>query len=101
MEFWVKEGDVFRPAIDSSLGSTLLMTRLSTDYIKKLADFAYGSYKADNVLNQYPFTGLGYTWDCSPASTDHFGVSEFVLKEGKTIYVRRMLSTADFIKGLE
>jgi len=101
MEFWVKEGDVFRPAIDSSLGSTLLMARLSTDYIKKFADFAYGSYKADNVLNQYPFTGLGYTWDCHPASIDHFGVSEFVLKEGKTVYVRRLLSTADFVKGLE
>jgi hypothetical protein len=100
VEFWVYENDVFRPSIDSSLKSTLLLAKLSADYIRKFAAFSKNSYEAGNLLNQYPFTGLGYTWDYNPSSVDHFGVSEFVLKESKTAFIRRKMSTEEYLKNL-
>lgn len=101
VEFWVNEKDLFRPAVDSTLKSSMLLFKLSIDYIKSFATFSSKSYENTNILNQYPFTGMGYTWDYCPNSKDHFGVTEFVLKENKVIFVRGTASTNDYIKNLK
>jgi hypothetical protein len=96
VEFWVGENDLFRPAIDSSLKSTQLLTHISPGYI-----YAQGSYSANNILSEYPFTALGYTWDCNPANTTHFGVSEFVLRENRLTYIRSITPTKDYLARMK
>ena len=100
-EFWVGENDLFRPAVDSSLQSTMLPYNVSASYFEKLAIFSKLSYFSPNLLQRYPFTALGYTYDCSPESKDHIGMSEFVLKPNKTVYVRSVTNTMDYIKRLK
>ncbi len=99
-EFWVKEDDIFRPSIDSSLKSTSLLFKLSMDYIRKYAAFSNQSYQSESIFSQFPFTGLGYTWNYSPKSKDHFGVTEFVLKENRTIFIRGTVNTLEYIKTI-
>lgn len=41
----------------------------------------------------YPFTRLGYTYDWSPASSDHYGASEFILVPGTVATVKSQAST--------
>ena len=98
VEFWVKENDLFRPAIDSSLNSNRILYQLSDTYIQPFAEFSSSSYTSSNVLYQYPFTGMGYTYDYNPASTTHVGLSEFVLRENRTVYVRSITNTMDYLK---
>ncbi len=49
----------------------------------------------------YPWTGMGWTYDWSPASKTHRGVSEFVVKKGAQPLHVRTLSPAGFCGGHE
>jgi hypothetical protein len=100
VEFWTYEDDLIRPAIDPTLNSTSLLFRLNPEYMSAFAKFSIGSFNNDSFLSQYPFTGLGYTWDYNPENLKHIGVTEFVLKGGKTVYIRRTVPTKDYIDNL-
>jgi len=97
LEFWVDENDLFRPALDSSKSLSYLSWRLGDGYLNQLAKFTAESYSDEALLKKYPFTGMGYTYDWNPANASHFGVTEFVLREGKTIYRRRTVPTKDYL----
>lgn len=100
VEFWINEHDLFRPCIDSSLNASMMLLKLSSDYVNLFSNYSKSSYSNSNLLQQYPFTGLGYTWDSNPGNKDHFGVSEFVLKESRTVFIRRIIPTMDYLKSL-
>jgi len=100
IECWVNEKDLFRPAIDSSGNCSLLLAKLSASYLEEFIKWSKGSYSNDYILYRFPFTGLGYTWDYSPLSKDHFGLTEFVLREHRKVFVRNIISTNAFIDGL-
>lgn len=44
----------------------------------------------------YPFTRLGYTYDWSPTSADHYGASEFILVPGTVATVKAQISTDEY-----
>ncbi len=98
VEFWVKPEDVFRPTIDSSLNFSRIPYNIDPQYYKLYTEFSKNSFTNSEITKNYPFSGLGYTWDWSPESTDHHGVTEFVLKENREIYVRRVFSTINYLK---
>jgi hypothetical protein len=100
VEFWAKEEDIFRPTIDSSLTFSSIIYKYSPEYLSAFAKFSAGSFPPDNLYQQYPFTGLGYTWDCSPLNPTHFGVSEFVLRENRSVYIRQMVPTMQYIQSI-
>ena len=41
----------------------------------------------------YPFTRLGYTYDWNPASSDHYGASEFILTPGTQAALKAQMPT--------
>ncbi len=100
VEFWVQEGDFFRPAVDSSIQCNMLFTMPTDSYLTGLTSYAQGSFNNPNILKQYPFTGLGYTWDCHP-DTDHFGVSEFVMRENRKAYIRDSVGTMLYVQRMQ
>ena len=100
-EFWIPEHDLFRPAIDSSLQSNRIIYRISDEYLNQWSQFSANSYSGAHLFKQYPFTGMGYTWDCNPANFSHIGVSEFVLKENRTVFIRRVIPTMKYIQELK
>jgi hypothetical protein len=44
----------------------------------------------------YPWTGLGYTYDWSPDNPSHIGLSEFILPIGSEVEVEKSLSIQEF-----
>jgi hypothetical protein len=100
VEFWAKEDDLFRPAIDPSLEGSQMFYQINAEYVTALAEYSKNSYSNENFLMQYPFTGCGYTYDWNPSNATHQGLSEFVLKENRTVYVRRKVSTKDYLQGI-
>ncbi|CAG9334278.1 unnamed protein product [Blepharisma stoltei] len=54
-----------------------------------------GSYYQEELYNNYPWTGLGYTYDWGN-SKSHVGFSEFVVKAGTQVYFSKKASTDDY-----
>ncbi len=50
----------------------------------------------DYPFTGYPFTGMGWTYDWSTASSDHYGVSEFVIKGDALIKVVDKKTPSEF-----
>lgn len=97
VEFWVKEEDLFRPMIDSLVQQSFLPYKASPNYYTALANYMTGSYKDDRLFAEFPFLGLGYTYDWNPENKTHAGVTEFVLKEKRVARVRSIVSTKEYI----
>lgn len=98
VEMWVKEGDQFRPAIDSSINFEYMPLVLSNQYLDGLNNYSIGSFSESSMLSQYPFSGLGYTWDWNVANITHVGLSEFVLSNNRKVYIRNVLNTKEYIR---
>lgn len=59
--------------------------------------FAANAHKpGDYPYTGFPFTGMGWSYDWSPKSPDHFGVSEFVIKRDAPIKIVSEKKPADF-----
>lgn len=96
-DFWVRKSDMFRPAIDSSLDAGGILATLDSSYMKSFLGYSTGSFSAPALLNKYPFTGLGYTWDWYPENPTHVGLNEFVLKGGVEVYISKTYSTEEYL----
>ncbi|HWB24430.1 MAG TPA: hypothetical protein VG738_03075 [Chitinophagaceae bacterium] len=100
MLFWVKAADLYRPCKDSSITDNYCNIDFppgtGTGYIKWWTDYFNGSYSSTTLYKNYPFTGLGYTYDWSPANKSHKGLSEFCIKANSTIYFNSYASTKQF-----
>lgn len=46
----------------------------------------------------YPFTGMGWTYNWDPASKDHFGISEYVVKAGAPVRNVRVFTPAAYCR---
>lgn len=47
----------------------------------------------------YPFTGMGWTYNWNPDSEDHYGISEYVVKQGAPVQKVRVLTPKQFCNG--
>ncbi len=105
LEFWVKPGDLFRPCPDKEITDkrcNLCFTKedsLDQNHIQWITNKRLSNYNCDGLYKHYPWTALGYTYDWSPSNSSHRGVSEFVVKKNTTIIVKRMVKTAEYVKG--
>lgn len=89
VELSVKPADLFRPCPDAEITDTSCQlsfpataTAEHRDWMSAQYASSYGFWQA----TQYPWTGLGYTYDwCNPLTT--VGPSEFVARAGATVTV--------------
>jgi hypothetical protein len=58
-----------------------------------------GGSSSDYPYTGLPFTGMGWSYDWSSKSPDHFGVNEFVIKRTAAIKIVSEKSPAEFCKG--
>jgi hypothetical protein len=125
LEMWVSPQDLFRPCPDSEISDTACETGFPTDAFRTLdannkvrvtAGPGYGVFKTYSswfnsqagysyTLGSYPYpwTRLGYTYDWG--SSNHVGLSEFVLHgrkvDGSTISVgiKSVRGTAEYFSN--
>ena len=102
VEFWVRPQDLFRPCPDSEItdGSCDLCFPEGTpqEHINWINENRISRYYQCDLYNQYPWGQLGYTYDWNPKNKSHVGLSEFIIGAGKTIYVRRIVTTREYLR---
>lgn len=98
VEIWVKESDMFRPKLDSTLNKTMNYSDLTVSYLEKIHQYSQGSYfnDEDNSLRMYPFLCNGRTFDIL---TGDLGIGELVLKENKSIYIRSITHAQNYFSN--
>jgi hypothetical protein len=90
--FKISPADLFRPCAgspDTTTTSCSLDLRRDAPADSKSEHFVLeqmmDSYRIGFPSPGYPFTGMGWSYDCDPDSTTHQGVSEYVTKPGAAI----------------
>lgn len=90
VEFWVDPADLFRPSADPEITDTAselpLPAGYRSDVSKAYREWFQATWRSRfESATPYPWTQLGYTYDWG--SSDHVGLSEFVIKRGSTVGV--------------
>lgn len=94
VEMWVKPGDMFRPCPDPEIDDTtcgLQFPASASDEHKEWISNNYASSYGFWQSTQYPWTGLGYTYDWCSQDTKHVGASEFVVRPGSVVNVTAII----------
>ncbi|WP_434384609.1 hypothetical protein [Melittangium boletus] len=90
VEMWVKPAVLFRPCPDAQIDDATCGLAFPSDVTSAhrtwLSNYWGGSYNPW-ASQQYPFTGLGYTYDWCSGETTHVGASEYVVLTGKEVEV--------------
>ncbi|MBI1838282.1 MAG: hypothetical protein HYR91_13555 [Flavobacteriia bacterium] len=101
VEFWVKPQDLFRPCPDKEISDkqceTCFPKNTDSTHISWINENRISRYYQCELFNQYPWTQLGYTFDWSPLNTSHIGLSEFVIGANKSVYVKAIYTTSEYL----
>lgn len=91
LEFWVSPADLIRPCIGGSVTDTRCTLRRPgsgpSAVLERPAAFS---------SPEYPFTGLGYSYDWGNPITE-IGASEFVVEGGREIRVFRIVPNQEYL----
>ncbi len=102
IEFWVNAKDLYRPCKDNNIDDNAcgvdFPANADSSYIKWWNDYHTNSYNNPNLYSNYPFSGLGYTYDWFPRNKTHIGLSEFCINKNATIYVKGYAATYAYFK---
>lgn len=102
VEFWVRPQDLFRPCPDSEITDRscdlCFPEGTPQEHINWINENRISRYYQCDLYNQYPWGQLGYTYDWNPKNKSHVGLSEFIIGTGKTIYVRRIVTTREYLR---
>lgn len=97
VELWVKPQTLFRPTPDNEVGdntaSLTFPANATADYKEWFnSNIIYSYYPM-----KYPWTRLGYTYDWG--SSNHVGLSEFILKQNSTVTVKSVTPTVEYLQN--
>ncbi len=87
VEIWVDKNNLIRPCIDTEIDDT----KCNLINNQEVSNPFRNARKS-----KWPFTGLGYTYDWGSNESD-VGASEFVIKGGSTIEIKRIVTTDNYI----
>jgi hypothetical protein len=96
VELWVNPQSLFRPAPDNEITDTTANLTFPAN-----ATAEYKAWFNSNIIYsyypmKYPWTRLGYTYDWG--SSNHVGLSEFILTQNSTATVKSVTPTGDYLK---
>lgn len=102
VEFWVKPGDLFRPCPDPEIDDSTCEAcnpKIDSAFQAWINDTrAARYYNSCELLEKYPWTALGYTYDWSPGNKTHQGLSEYVIHNDADIIVNKIYTTEEYLK---
>jgi hypothetical protein len=106
--FEIPNGHLQRPCVglgDDMNGQPACSIRVKSSPAISSIDFVGGQMASSYIATTsgapgYPYTRLGYTYDWSPASTDHYGASEFILVPGTTATLKAQMNTDAYCKPM-
>lgn len=95
VEIWVRPEDIFRPCRDADPND-----RTAGFVYSDTANLVKGNYEdwLKGNHKEYPFSELGYTYDWSPRSKTHQGLSEFVIKQNSKVLLGERIPTCKYCR---
>lgn len=90
VEIWVDKDSLIRPCVNTNIEDAkcnLISSGLALDSRFNRAR-----------QRKWPFTGLGYSYDWGSRESD-IGASEFAIKDGAKVRIRRIMATDDYIRN--
>lgn len=97
VELWVKPESLFRPTPDNEINDTTASLVFPADASTDYKNWFNGNIIYSYYPMKYPWTRLGYTYDWG--STNHIGLSEFVIKHNSTVTVESVTPTVEYLQG--
>lgn len=102
VEIWVRPQDLFRACPDKEVTdkycSTCDPANEDSEHKKWINETRLSSYYGCKLYSQYPWTGLGYTYDWNPSNYTHIGLSEFIIAAGKNVYINAIYTNSEYLK---
>ncbi len=96
VELWVKPQNLFRPSPDNEIGDNTAQLNFPSNATSEYKAW-FNSYIISSYYPmRYPWTRLGYTYDW--ASSNHVGLSEFVIMQNSTVTVKSVTPTAVYLQ---
>lgn len=93
----VRISDLFRPCRDPDVSSCACSLNFPTGYYSLDTPYLKVYESLISSTQGYPWSRLGYTYDWSQRSRDHFGFSEYIIRQGAVVEIVGKMSTEDFI----
>lgn len=101
IEFWVQPRDLYRPCLDSQIADSTcglwFPKYTDPDYINWVNELRANSYSNCELLKQYPWTQLGYTFDWSSANKSNVGLSEFIISKYSNVIINKFYTTEEYL----
>jgi hypothetical protein len=95
VEMWVKPGDMFRPCPDPEIDDTTCGLQFPAGVSSTHRSWVINNYSNSYGFwqtTQYPWTGLGYTYDWCSQDDKNVGASEFVVRPGSVVNVTAIIN---------
>jgi hypothetical protein len=91
-QFTVRPKDMFRPCASGARLTDLSCSNDVSNASAEVRSFVFEqmwtSYRTGFDRPGFPFTGMGWSYNWSPDSQDHVGISEFVVREEASVLLR-------------
>ncbi|MFI5149266.1 MAG: alpha/beta hydrolase family protein [Bacteroidia bacterium] len=101
VEFWVRPADLFRPCPDKEISDAQcdLCFPSGTDsiHISWINTNRISRYYNCEAGDNYPWTQLGYTYDWNAGNKSHIGLSEFVIYPNRSVRIRKIYTTKEYL----
>ncbi|MBL4710255.1 MAG: hypothetical protein JKY48_17625 [Flavobacteriales bacterium] len=104
VELWVKPSDLFRPCLDSEITDKTcelcFPSTADSTYKAWINNTRLSRYYPDpcGLMNEYPWTCLGYTYDWNMKNKTHVGMSEFVIPSYRNVVVNGIYTIEEYLK---
>lgn len=97
----VRGEDLFRPCRDPDIADCACSLNFPGGYYAHLSP--YDTVYEGLVESQkgFPWTRMGYTFDWRARSRDHFGLSEYIIRQGAEVEIMEKTRTEEWLQGLE
>lgn len=96
VELWVSPQSLFRPTPDNEITDTTAQLDFPSSATSAYKDWFNGNIVYSYYPQRYPWTRLGYTYDWG-SSASHVGLSEFVLRQNSTVFVKSVNPVNDYL----
>ena len=93
----VRISDLFRPCRNPDVSSCACSLNFPTGYYSPDTPYLKVYEGLIESTQGYPWSRLGYTYDWSQRSRDHFGFSEYIIRQGAVVEIVGKMPTEEFI----
>ena len=93
----VKAEDLFRPCRDPEINDCSCSHEFPEGYYSQENGYLKMYESLIISTTDFPWTRLGYTYDWSQKSKDHFGFSEYIIRQGAVVRIAERFSTEGFL----